>query len=173
MRLLLILLSNSIVNVCVIAWSTAQIIKTLLYWFLRGDLKFERLFGSGGMPSSHAAMVTSLSIGIARTEGFRSTLFALSLAFAAVVMYDAMGVRRAAGEQAKALNRMMTGYHDFWDRLKNHPLLEFGDDENGEGEEDSSEQAKRRALKEYLGHTPLEVLAGALLGILIAMIYPL
>lgn len=170
MRLLSVLLSNSLVNICILSWSSAQIIKTLLHWFAHGDLRFERLVGSGGMPSSHAALVTSLSIGIARSEGYRSTVFALSIAFAAVVMYDAMGVRRAAGEQAKTLNWMITDYRDFWDKLKNNPLLEFGEEE----EEDASpSQEQRRRLKEYLGHTPMEVLAGALLGILVAMIYPL
>lgn len=174
------LCSNPLVNICAVAWFAAQVIKTMLHWFSHGNLNFERLIGSGGMPSSHSALVVSLTIGMARAESFDSPIFALTLAFAAVVMYDAMGVRRAAGEQAKTLNRLIVSYQDFWDVLKAHPLLDFGDDEDetsseGTSAEDAShdEDNERKALKEYLGHTPLEVMAGALLGILVAMIYPL
>ena len=172
MPIIQVLCSNPLVNICAVAWFAAQVIKTLLHWFFHGNLKLERMTGSGGM---------------ARVEGFVSPVFALTLAFAAVVMYDAMGVRRAAGEQAKTINWLLGSYKDFWDVLKAHPLLDFDDDEevtpqkiaaeetahdNALVEETDSEQ-DRKALKEYLGHTPLEVIAGALLGILIAMIYPL
>ncbi|MEA5134959.1 MAG: divergent PAP2 family protein [Candidatus Fimivivens sp.] len=187
MPIIQVLCSNPLVNICAVAWFAAQVIKTLLHWFFHGNLKLERMTGSGGMPSSHSALVVSLTIGMARVEGFVSPVFALTLAFAAVVMYDAMGVRRAAGEQAKTINWLLGSYKDFWDVLKAHPLLDFDDDEevtpqkiaaeetahdNALVEETDSEQ-DRKALKEYLGHTPLEVIAGALLGILIAMIYPL
>lgn len=180
MPILKVLCSNALVNICAVSWFSAQIIKTILHWFSHGNLNIERLTGSGGMPSSHSALVVSLTIGMARVEGFSSPIFALTLAFAAVVMYDAMGVRRAAGEQAKTLNWLLGSYQDFWDILKVHPLLDFGDDDEDVASEDISSEDdahngdnERKALKEYLGHTPLEVMAGALLGILIAMIYPL
>ncbi|MFV0498122.1 MAG: divergent PAP2 family protein [Candidatus Fimivivens sp.] len=187
MPIIQVLCSNPLVNICAVAWFAAQSIKTLLYWFSHGSLRLDRLTGSGGMPSSHSALVVSLTIGMARVEGFASPVFALTLAFSAVVMYDAMGVRRAAGEQAKTINWLLLSYKDFWDVLKSHPLLDFGDDEEvapdnatdekleekiDSADETTSEQ-NRKALKEFLGHTPLEVIAGALLGILIAMIYPL
>lgn len=164
------LTSNPLINMWVLAWCGAQIIKTLLYWISTSRLNLERLTGAGGMPSSHSAMVCALAIGMARVEGFRSPLFAFALAFAGIVMFDAMGVRRAAGEHAKALNRMAFDFQNFLDMLKNQSFLEFGDDDRPD--EGESEAEQQDTLKEYLGHTPLEVLAGALLGILIAMIYP-
>lgn len=176
--------SNPLINVCFISWAAAQIIKTLLHWFANGNLNLERLTGAGGMPSSHTALVVSLTIAMARVEGYSSSLFALTLAFAAVVMYDAMGVRRAAGEQAKTLNKLITSYQDFWNIIKHQPFLDFDDDDDGDEDEiddmdndvngiSQDKHGRDRKLKEFLGHTPLEVLAGALLGILIAMIYPL
>lgn len=168
--------SNPLINICAIAWLTAQLIKTALHAIANGHLNLERLTGSGGMPSSHSALVVSLTIAMARVEGFDSPIFALTFAFAAVVMYDAMGVRRAAGEQAKTLNGIITNYKDFWDLLKNHPLFDFDDENDDEPfvmPENGNEKEERKTLKEYLGHTPLEVTAGALLGILIAMIYPI
>ncbi|HWP50363.1 MAG TPA: divergent PAP2 family protein [Clostridia bacterium] len=188
MPIIQVLCSNPLVNICAVAWFAAQVIKTLLHWFSHGILKLERMTGSGGMPSSHSALVVSLTIGMARVEGFVSPVFALTIAFAAVVMYDAMGVRRAAGEQAKTINWLLGSYKDFWDILKEHPLLDFDDDEETASEKGMTEEPHpddkapaeevvveqdRKALKEYLGHTPLEVIAGALLGILVAMIYPL
>ena len=188
MLIIQVLCSNPLVNICAVAWFAAQVIKTLLHWFSHGILRLERMTGSGGMPSSHSALVVSLTIGMARVEGFMSPVFALTIAFAAVVMYDAMGVRRAAGEQAKTINWLLGSYKDFWDILKEHPLLDFDDDDETPSEKEIAEELHpndkvtseevvveqdRKALKEYLGHTPLEVIAGALLGILIAMIYPL
>ncbi len=177
MPIIQVLCSNPLVNICALAWFAAQVIKTLLHWVSHGNLKLERMTGSGGMPSSHSALVVSLTIGMARVVGFRSPVFALTIAFAAVVMYDAMGVRRAAGEQAKTINWMLGSYKDFWDVLKDHPLLEFEDEEEEEADTEGAQgdlvRQNRKALKEFLGHTPLEVIAGALLGILIAMIYPL
>lgn len=174
------LFGNPLVNLSVLSWMAAQVIKTILHWLVHGRLNMERLTGSGGMPSSHSAFVVSLTIGVARREGVTSSIFALCIAFAVVVMYDAMGVRRAAGEQAKRLNQMIGSFEDFAALLRTHTQLEFDENDGTEtddlalleqdGEGDAGSQ---KALKEYLGHTPLEVMAGALLGILIAMIYPL
>ena len=176
--------SNPLINICFLAWASAQLIKTLLHWFSHGNLNLERLTGAGGMPSSHSSLVVSLTIAMARIEGFDSSSFAMAFAFAAVVMYDAMGVRRAAGEQAKTLNKLITSYQDFWNIIKNQPILDFDDDDDGDEDEiedmdndvsgiSQDKHGRDRKLKEFLGHTPLEVMAGALLGILIAMIYPL
>lgn len=131
----------------------------------------ERLVGSGGMPSSHTSLVVSLAMGVARVEGFGSTEFVISLVLASVVMYDAMGVRREAGKHAKLLNEMAFDikdiFHNF-QNIKKQFVLDFSDEQDAE-----QEQEHHLTLKEFLGHTPLEVLAGCLLGILVAVAYPL
>ncbi len=143
------LLHNYVLNVALISWFTAQVLKTLATLLMTKKFNPERLVGAGGMPSAHSATVCGLMVAISREIGFASPEFAISFILAAIVMYDAMGVRRAAGEQAKVLNKM----------LEKQP-----DDEN--------KIEQQTELKEFLGHTPLQVLAGALLGILIAMIVP-
>lgn len=160
-----ILFSNYLINVGFIAWCSAQLIKTLLVFISTKKFEMERLFGAGGMPSSHSALVCSMAIGMCRKMGFDSPEFALSLAFAAVVMYDAMGVRRAAGEQAKVLNKIVFDFSDLWGK----PDKAKASSETA-GEESEKNALRDKALKEYLGHTPLEVLGGALLGILVAML---
>ena len=155
------LLSNHLINVGFISWCSAQLIKTILTYIQFHELRAERLFGAGGMPSSHSALVCSLTVAMAQSEGYNSPLFAMALFFAMVVMYDAMGVRRAAGEQAKVLNKMMFSFK----------ILDQLDEEMGDLIDSSGENAsEQKELKEFLGHTPLEVLGGALLGILIASI---
>lgn len=166
MSVLRTLTSNYIINVGVTAFTLAQLLKTLFTLLLTRRFDPERLVGAGGMPSSHSALTASISIAMARKMGFASPEFGLSLAFAAIVMYDAMGVRRAAGEQAKVLNRMIF-------RLPRLPLFDEDREEEEEGEDCvSPEEPIQKMLKEYLGHTPLEVLGGCLLGILIAMFMP-
>lgn len=161
MRLLSLLTSNYLINVGFISWFGAQALKVLLVYLQSGKWEKERMFGAGGMPSSHSALVCSLAIGMVRKVGFQAPEFALSLAFAAIVMYDAMGVRRAAGEQAKLLNRLVFGFR----------YMDLGKpDDTKDEEEESAEDPKK--LKEYLGHTPLQVLGGALFGILVAMAIP-
>ena len=166
-------------NIAFLSWLLAQLFKGMHDFVVNKSVSFERIIGSGGMPSSHSAMVTALSIGMARVEGFHSSMFALTVAFAAVVMYDAMNVRRATGENTRALNRMVFRYNDIaesFESFKKRPLLDFddnGDEDKKDDEQQAAGETPQEALKEYLGHTPLEVLAGALLGILIAMIYPL
>ena len=141
------LLSNYIFNVAVFSWVAAQLIKTILTLFLTKKFEPERLFGAGGMPSSHSAMVCALTVGVSRVSGISSPEFAIAFILSGIVMYDAMGVRRAAGEQAKVINRIR--------------------------ENNDEEDEEYKKLKEYLGHTPLEVLGGALLGILIALLAPM
>lgn len=144
---------NYTLTTAIIAWSAAQIIKTILFFIMHKKFNAERLFGAGGMPSSHSALVCSATVAISRVEGVGSPLFAVMFIIAVVVMYDAMGVRRAAGQHAKAINQM------------NKFLLDEVVDED-------EEKPEIKKLKEYLGHTPYEVLGGALLGILIALIVP-
>ena len=164
MEIIGLIFSNYYIDVGVLSWFSAQVIKTLLFYVKNGVFQAERMVGAGGMPSAHSAFVCSITIAMAKKLGFSSPEFAISLAFASVVMYDAMVVRRAAGEQAKVINRLMV---DFSDPQSLFALLK------GEREElpdaDSEEQ---KELNEFLGHTPLEVLGGALLGILIAMLVP-
>ena len=145
------LLHNYVLNVAIVSWVSAQILKTLLYLVIRKKFEPERLVGAGGMPSAHSATVCGLMIAISRHSGFTSREFAIAFVLAAVVMYDAMGVRRAAGEQAKVLNKI----------IEKH------------SENENNDFDRQAELKEYLGHTPLQVLAGGLLGILVAMILPM
>ena len=152
-RAISILTENYLLSVALISWLAAQICKTILDFILSGKLDLERMFGAGGMPSAHSALVCSLTIACARKYGVSSPFFAFAFVLAAIVMYDAMGVRRAAGEQAKVLNRIV----DDW--------------MSDEDEEDNALRQGGKRLKEKVGHTPLEVLSGALLGILIAMIF--
>lgn len=137
---------NEILQTAVLSWFVAQMIKILLTLFKEKRLDFTRLFGSGGMPSSHASFTVSLAVSVGFSSSFSSIEFALAAAFAIVVMYDATGVRRSAGEQAAILNKII-------DRI---------------GKETISETSKK--LKELLGHTPVQVFAGAILGIFIAII---
>lgn len=139
------ILNNHILNVTVISWAIAQILKVVVTLFMNKKLDFTRLTSSGGMPSSHSALVTALTLSVGKDLGFESSQFAISFAFAIVVMYDAAGVRRAAGKQAKILNQMVDDIY-----YESH--------------------FNREKLKELLGHTPVEVLAGALLGICVAYI---
>ncbi len=132
------------------SWATAQVCKFIINYFLNHELKFERLSGAGGMPSAHSATVTALVIACARFEGVGSTFFALSVALAAIVIYDAMGVRHEAGEHAKIINQMRKT-----------------------AAEEEHEDPDFKELKEMLGHTPLEVVGGVLTGILVPLIIPL
>jgi acid phosphatase family membrane protein YuiD len=129
-----------------VSWVMAQALKFLIDLILRRKIDYTRLFGSGGMPSSHSAFVVSLSTVIGIGTGFNSALFGVTLAFSLIVMYDAAGVRRAAGKQAKVLNRMFQ---------HNRAKGEFHLEED---------------LKELIGHTPVEVIAGALLGLAISVL---
>ena len=99
MEFLKLLVSNYYIDVAIISWFSAQLIKTLLFYLKNGVLQIERMVGAGGMPSANTAFVCSLTIALAKKVGYGSPEFALALAFSCVVMYDAMGVRRAAGEQ--------------------------------------------------------------------------
>lgn len=132
----------------IISMISVQIIKFVSTVVKTRELNFERLSGTGGMPSSHAASVSSLATAVGLQSGFDSPLFAVAAFFSMVVMYDAAGIRRAAGRQARVLNRMI-------DSLKAHQVVE--------GE----------TLRELLGHTPVEVFVGTAYGIALALLlYP-
>jgi acid phosphatase family membrane protein YuiD len=132
---------NHALNVAILCWFTAQVLKVVLTLITKRKLDWGRILGSGGMPSSHAALVCGLAASLGKTVGVSSPSFALACVLAFVVMYDAFNVRRAAGDQAKVLNFMLKN----WDKTTPEML--------------------GRELKELLGHTPLQVLMGAILGI--------
>ena len=167
MNPLRVLISNYVIDVGFLAWFEAQLLKTILAYIPSRKIIWERMVGSGGMPSSNSALVCAVSVGVAKKLGYASPEFALSLAMAGIVMYDAMGVRRAAGEQAKVLNKMVIDFKEIFQMLKE----EF--DALARGEDAPEERGgPNKRLKEFLGHTPLEVLCGAALGILIAALIP-
>ena len=141
------LLANTVLWIAVACWAAAQVLKLILYSLHSRRLEIERLFGAGGMPSSHTSTVCGLTVAVARIYGLQSPLFTLSLVMACIVMYDATGVRRAASEHAKVLNQLLLS----------------------EGE---SMTPSQKALKEFLGHTPLEVLGGAILGVILGLVMP-
>ena len=162
-----ILISNPLINAGVISWISAQVIKTILDAVKHRSFNRQRLAGAGGMPSSHSAVCCSVVLTSYFIYGFQSTVFDLAFIVALIVMYDAMGVRRAAGEQAKVLNKMVIDFKEMFQMLKE----EF--DALAHGEENPLEpEQKAQRLKEFLGHTPLEVLCGAILGIVIAVLMP-
>lgn len=141
------LLSNYMLMAAVASWFTAQVIKTAIDAYFNRGINWERMTGSGGMPSSHSSFVVSIATSAAIQYGVSSSMFAVCFALAGVVMYDAMGVRRETGKQAVLLNKI----------LEDNPF-------NWKPEEFEMK------LKEYVGHTPLQVLMGAILGVVMAFV---
>lgn len=139
------LITNKYIYVPVILWFGIQLFKLIYDLVTTKQFNFKRIMGAGGMPSSHSAVVTSLATLIGKEVGLNSPLFAVALIFAFVVMYDACGVRRAAGKQAKVLNEIV-----------NTPGLT-----NVEVQE---------KLQEALGHTPVQVFVGAIIGVVAGII---
>lgn len=140
------ILSNKAIGVSIISWAVAQIIKIIIDWIEFKKFDIALAVSSGGMPSSHSSFVTALSTTIGIQNGFDSSIFAVCFVISMVVMYDAAGVRRAAGKQAAVLNVLITN-------AEKHGV-KFDE-----------------KLKELLGHSPIEVAAGAVLGIVIAFIF--
>lgn len=138
------LAANSVLLTALIGWFAAQTLKIVLSWDKKLD--FKRFIGSGGMPSSHASFVMSLTMAVGFENGFDSAAFAISAVVSFVVMYDAAGIRRSAGQQAAILNKL----------VESVVKADFPGTE--------------KKLKELLGHTPIEVFGGAILGIIIAII---
>ena len=152
MNILYDLAHNHIFITAGVAWAIAQIIKTIIDFIINGKVNCERLIGSGGMPSCHSATVCALATISMLTYGAGSFEFAVTLMLAIIVMYDARGVRRETGTQAVIINEIM-------DYLSN-PL-----DDRYKDPEFSQEK-----LKEFIVHTPFQVICGAILGVLVALI---
>jgi acid phosphatase family membrane protein YuiD len=138
------LLNNDVLVACIIAWAAAQLTKPVIYFVQTRRVNLRFLVSAGGMPSSHSAVVVALATRIGLETGLSSVPFALAAVFAAVVMYDAAGVRRAVSLQARVLNRMLT------------EMIEM-------------QHFNEARLRELIGHTPFEVFVGALLGALAAI----
>jgi acid phosphatase family membrane protein YuiD len=137
--------SNPVLIAALTAWAIAQITKLPQEYVQTHKWNWALLLRAGGMPSSHSALVAGMAHGIGLFNGFDTPLFALSVAFAMVVIYDATGIRRQAGKHAEKINAMIN------DLASGHPL-------------------KEEQLREVLGHTPLEALGGLVLGILTAQV---
>jgi len=129
-----------------LAWGLAQIIKVPLDYLYTRELNWHLLLSAGGMPSSHATLVSGLAWTIGLEYGFKSPEFAVAFVFAGIVIYDATGVRRAAGQHARVINRMID------DLAAGHPL-------------------KEEELKELLGHTPRQVFVGTLFGMFVGYLF--
>lgn len=142
-----LLIQNKILISSVLGWLVAQILKTLIHLYFNKNFDPERLVGSGGMPSSHSSTVCALAASSGLIYGLGSFEFAVTTMLAIIVMYDAMGVRRETGIQAKILNEMIDIFNNMNQKV-----------------------SATDKLKELVGHTPLQVLAGAVLGIIIAFI---
>lgn len=138
------LLDNDILVVSAVAWALAQFSKLLIYLLREGQLRARYLTTAGGMPSSHSALVTAMATRVGMEHGVDSGLFAVAIIFAAVVLYDAAGVRRAVSHQARILNRML------------EEVIEY-------------QRLNEKRLLELLGHTPFEVFVGLLLGVVTAL----
>lgn len=146
MEVLSALVENKILMSAVIGWTVAQVLKTLIHLYFTKSFVAERLVGSGGMPSSHSATVCALSTATFIQFGAGSYEFAMAAIFAIIVMYDAIGVRRETGIQAQIINEMMDLFNSM-----------------------NKELSREDKLKEFVGHTPIQVLVGALLGVAIGI----
>jgi len=137
---------NLVLLLAIIGWAAAQFLKVVVVLICERKIDWRYLFRSGGMPSSHSATVCACATATALITGIDSVAFAISAVFAFIVMYDAANVRKETGEQAKILNYMM----EHWNEMKPEMFS--------------------KELKELIGHTPLQVLCGALLGILVGLV---
>ena len=145
------LFTNTVLIATLIAWGSAQIIKVPWHYFRTRQWDWALLLRAGGMPSSHSALVSAAAHSIGLHQGFDSPLFALSVTIAMIVIYDATGIRRQAGKQAERINAIVRDLTSGHFNLMKHDT-----------------QAQ---LREVLGHTPIEALAGTLLGIAFAQAY--
>ena len=143
MNILQVFENHLLIN-ALVSWLVAQVIKTIIYAIVNRTLDFHRLVGDGGMPSAHSATVTALAVTAGLQCGFDSPVFAVAATFAIVVMHDAMGVRLEAGKHAQMLNELFE--------------MVMGN------------EAPDIKLKEFLGHTPSQVVCGAALGLVLALL---
>lgn len=140
-------LQNDILFCALISWTVAQALKVPFMYLTEKKWSIKRFWGSGGMPSSHTALVVSLSIMTGSIYGFNKVEFAISFILAIIVMYDAAGVRRQTGTQASVINEIV-----------NRIFVE-------------GEKITEKDLKEIVGHTPIEVFGGVIVGFAVALIY--
>jgi uncharacterized protein len=140
------IIGNPVLFIGLFAWALAQFLKVPIEYILYRRLNWGLWFSSGGMPSSHSALVTSITLAIGMVEGFNSPLFALAFAVAMIVVYDAAGVRREAGRHAQKINILLNEF------FSGQPISE-------------------KQLKEVIGHTPAQVLAGVFLGVGTALLF--
>ena len=141
------ILENRVLWCAVAAWFVAQALKIPTYWLVEKKLDWGRFFGSGGMPSSHSAFVMALAIMVGATEGFDSAAFAITVVLAAIVMYDASGVRHETGIQGQVLNEIIRKVF-----VDGEPITDV-------------------ELKELVGHTKVEVAGGFIVGVLTALVF--
>ncbi len=141
------MVSNKAFMAALLGWTVAQVSKTIIYLIVNKELRLERMCGGGGMPSSHSATVCGLATATGMIYGGGSIEFAITFALAMIVMYDAMNVRMETGRQGKVLNDMLEIFQNM-------------------GKNISPEER----LKELVGHTPLQVLIGAITGIIVAVL---
>lgn len=139
--------SNRILICALLSWLIAQAMKIPTYWLVEKKLDWRRIMGSGGMPSSHTAFVVALTIMVGSVEGFQTALFAVCFTLAAIVMYDATGVRRETGTQAQVINEILRNVF-----INGKPIS----DDN---------------LKELVGHKPIEVAGGAIIGLITSLCF--
>ena len=139
------ILHNQILLTAIVSWALAQLIKIGIELIRTHRINWQLIFATGGMPSSHSSLVVALATATGLRQGFDSPLFAVATVLAFVVLYDAQGIRRQAGNQARIINRMLQNVENAGIKV----------DKN---------------LKELLGHTPIQVLGGTLLGIIVALI---
>lgn len=151
------LLENRVLLAGVAGWASAQVLKAIIYTVLNRKFVLERLFGDGGMPSGHSATVSAMAMMSFLHYGVGSFEFAISAMLAIIVMHDAMGVRLETGKQAEVINELTSLIEEIIDDMNNEETLEkkfqkvFSEDK----------------LKEFVGHTPLQVIAGCVLGLFI------
>jgi uncharacterized protein len=138
------ILDNHVLWVALLACLIAQALKLVFELVKNGKVSFRTLVETGGMPSAHSALVTALATGVGQTSGWASSEFAIAILFAVIVMYDAAGVRQAAGKQARILNQIMD------ELFQEHTKF------------------NEARLKELLGHTPIQVFAGCALGVAVS-----
>ncbi|MGE4271613.1 MAG: divergent PAP2 family protein [Desulfitobacterium sp.] len=140
------ILDNAILISAMLAWLIAQVLKVVINFAIHRTFDVGFLVSSGGFPSSHSATVSALSIGVGKYYGWNSPIFAVAVIFGMIVMYDAAGVRRAAGKQAEVINQLVQELYQQMSHLS------------------------QERLKELIGHTPFEVFAGAIVGIIVGIL---
>lgn len=154
------LISNRVLIAGISGWASAQVIKAILYTILNKEFSLERLFGDGGMPSGHSATVSAMATMALLHYGVGSFEFAISTMLAIIVMHDAMGVRLETGKQAEVINELTNLIEEMIEDFNNEETLE----------KKFRKVFSEEKLKEYVGHTPIQVIAGCILGILVGVI---